>query len=245
MVVIGVVATLLIVAAVHVAWWRSDYIRTLLTGEPVEVSMINLISDPGHYDGVKVRVIGYMKLEFEGDRLCASREASDVGEGRSCVWLSRTASMPPGAAQYELIEGTFSAGEHGHMGLFSGSLKNVTRAMTWSSPLSLKYSQPEFYLKEAVRPDDLAKCKLRGGAFEDVGKLQACVVGFHDADKACTDDDQCEGACIYINDGKRGPPPFASVSGQCQARSLQLGCFGEVRHGSVGSMNCYDTPSAE
>lgn len=243
-VVIGVVATLLIVAAAHVALWRSDYIRALLTGEPVEVSMISLISDPGRYDGVKIRVIGYMKLEFEGDRLCSSREASDFFDGRSCLWVERTASMPRRAAQYELIEGTFSAREHGHMGMFGGTLKNITRADNWSSPLSMKYLQPTYYLKGVARPEDVAECKSKGGSFEDVGQEQACIIGFHDAGKECTDNDQCDGACVYINDGKHGPPPFAHVSGQCQAKNLQLGCFGEVKHGSVESINCFDAPRA-
>lgn len=246
-VVIGVVTTLLIVAAAHVALWRADYIRTWLTGEPVDVSMISLISEPGRYDGMKVRVIGYMKLEFEGDRLCPSRESSEIFFGPSCLWIDRTASMPFRAAEYELIEGTFSAQEHGHMGIFGGTLKNITRAENWSSSFSLKYAstQPTFFNKGIALPSDLAECKSKGGSFEDVGQVQACVIPFRDAGKECTDNDQCEGACVYVNDGKHGQPPFARVSGQCQAKNLQLGCFGEVKHGSVESITCFDAPSPD
>ncbi len=241
----AVVATLLIVAAISLGFCRADYFRTMLTGEPAEVSMTGLISNPGHYDGVKVRVIGYMKLQFEGDRLCVSREISEIFDGQSCLWIDRTASMPPVQAQYELIEGTFSAREHGHMGLFGGALKNITRAQGWSSNFSLKYSQPTYFSKGVARSDDLAECKSKGGQFEDVGELQACIIANHDANKECTDDDQCEGACVYINDGKHGSPPFAQVSGRCQAKNLQLGCFGEVKHGSVESIDCFDAPKAD
>jgi len=36
--------------------------------------------------------------------------------------------------RYVLLEGTFNAKKKGHMGMWSGTIENITRTMVWSDP---------------------------------------------------------------------------------------------------------------
>ena len=97
---------------------------------PEEVSMIQLISNPAAYNGKLVRVIGFVRFEFEGNALYLHEEDYKQMLTRNGAWLS----MPEKKEldrKYALIEGVFNAGNRGHLGLWSGSLEKVTRAVEW------------------------------------------------------------------------------------------------------------------
>jgi len=94
-------------------------------------SLIELIARPDDYDEKRVRVIGFANLEFEGNALYVSREDFEHMITRNGVWLDVSAALAkPHAARlpgYFLVEGLFSAGHRGHMGLWSGAIERVTR----------------------------------------------------------------------------------------------------------------------
>lgn len=105
---------------------------------PVEdVPLVRLVVIPEKYQGKKVWVIGFVNLEFEGNAIYPHKEdfeASLLGNG---IWLdvpTRLNQQERGArsGHYCLIEGTFDAKSKGHMGLFSGTLKNITRFEVWA-----------------------------------------------------------------------------------------------------------------
>ena len=58
--------------------------------EPTDVTLVQLIANPDRVDGKLVRVIGFLRLEFEGDVLDLHREDYEneiLGHG---IWVSVT-----------------------------------------------------------------------------------------------------------------------------------------------------------
>jgi hypothetical protein len=131
----------MIVAALSVAAF--SFTTRLRAVEMAEnVSMVQLIATSEKWDGKFVRVIGFLNLEFEGDALYLHREDL-VQSLDNCVWVHRTDVMERDRKQlnrhYVVIEGIFDAQDHGHMGMFGGAIKDITRIETWPpAPLHFK-----------------------------------------------------------------------------------------------------------
>jgi hypothetical protein len=104
---------------------------------PMSVSLVRLIATPEGFDGKRVRVFGYVRVEHEGTSIYLHREDYTHRLTKNGLWLGMSDSAPEGSREaavnnrYALIEGRFSAKETGHMGLWSGSIKEVTRAEPW------------------------------------------------------------------------------------------------------------------
>ncbi|SRR6266542_4680819 len=102
-------------------------------------SLLELITRPEVYDGRRVRVIGFVNFEFEGNALYLSRSDWENGLTRSAVWIDPPRGFesdwgPPRAQpnrRYVIVEATFWAGRRGHGNLFSGALETVTRLEPW------------------------------------------------------------------------------------------------------------------
>ena len=102
-----------------------------------DVSMVQLLANPERYDGLRVRVIGFVHLEFEGQAVYLHREDFDEALLGNALWVdfrpgTLSASRPIGD-RYVLLEGTFDAHHRGHMGLFGGTIGDITRAGPWPS----------------------------------------------------------------------------------------------------------------
>ena len=105
----------------------------------VDVSLVNLIATPEKYNGKTVRVIGISNIEFEGNAIYLSREHLLNGVTKNALWISLNSQaigkteeeLSKYNGQYALVEGVFKKGKYGHMGLFSGSIDNITRFMPW------------------------------------------------------------------------------------------------------------------
>lgn len=104
--------------------------------EPVAVSLVQLIASPKDYDGKFVRVIGFVRLEFEGSAIYLHQEDYLHGLTRNGLWIDVTDDIRKRRAEFDLkyvlVEGTFNAKETGHMGLWSGSIQKITRFQAWS-----------------------------------------------------------------------------------------------------------------
>jgi putative hemolysin len=86
---------------------------------------------------------------------------------------------------------------------------------------------------------DASACRTGGGQVSVRGRLQAelCVQPFADPGKACTDNSQCEGACVTETmEAAAGE----TVTGQCQADNRPFGCFAEVDQGRPVRGICID-----
>ena len=112
-----------------------------------DVTMIQLIATPEKYDGQLVRVIGVGNLEFEGNCISLSKEDLKYGVGNS-IWIElgkKTISYEEAQkynGEYVIIEGVFDKDDCGHMDMFCGSIKNISRYDLWDvykyySPLDM------------------------------------------------------------------------------------------------------------
>ena len=121
-----------------------------------DVTMIQLIATPEKYDGQLVRVIGVGNLEFEGNCISLSKEDLKYGVGNS-IWIElgeKAISYEEAQrynGEYVIIEGVFDKDDCGHMGMFCGSIKNISRYDLWDV---YKYYNP-FDMYSITRNDDL------------------------------------------------------------------------------------------
>ena len=105
----------------------------------IDVSLMDLICNPENYHGKLVRVIGVARIEFEGNGIWFTEEHYKYGIYKNSLWIelnyetlgaSRKDLMEYNG-KYVLMEGVFDKNKKGHMGMNSGTLKNVTRYMLW------------------------------------------------------------------------------------------------------------------
>ena len=106
--------------------------------DPLDVSMLQLIARPADFDGQYVRVYGFYNHEFEGHALYLHREDFEQMLSRNGVWMEGKAADDE---KYILVEGRFNAGQHGHLGLFSGAIESVTRTLAWPPAEAMRARQ--------------------------------------------------------------------------------------------------------
>jgi len=113
----------------------SDGATSIELHEFETISMVQLIADPGHWDGRYVQVVGFLNLEFEGDALYLHREDWKRGLTKNALWVEvdskRRAPMSRLSREYVILAGVFDGKRHGHGALFSGTLRDVSRCDPW------------------------------------------------------------------------------------------------------------------
>ncbi|MBX2970102.1 MAG: hypothetical protein KF803_12090 [Cyclobacteriaceae bacterium] len=102
------------------------------------VSIVRLIANPEKYHNKKIQITGYMNLEFEGDAIYLHKEDYEKSLLTNGFWVSFSDKLDQKEIQklnkgYVLIEGTFDMNNHGHMGLFGGEVKEITRIIKWGN----------------------------------------------------------------------------------------------------------------
>jgi hypothetical protein len=101
-----------------------------------DVSVLRLIANPQPYDGKRVRFIGFLRLEFEGDAIYLHREDYQHQISQNALWINLPHDMTKQEQQavnmhYVICAGVFQASKHGHMGMFSGEIAEITRLQSW------------------------------------------------------------------------------------------------------------------
>jgi hypothetical protein len=104
---------------------------------PEDVSLIQLIANPQAYDGKTVRITGFLHLEFEGNAIYLHNEDFRYALTKNALWINVPKDMTQAQIkvvndQYVICTGKFVASMHGHMGLNSGEITDVTRLQVWS-----------------------------------------------------------------------------------------------------------------
>ena len=102
-----------------------------------DVSMIQLISNPQAYDNKRVRITGFLHLEFEGNSIYLHSEDFRYALTKNALWIDVPKDMTQAQTkivndQYVICTGTFVASRRGHMGMNSGEIADVTRLQVWS-----------------------------------------------------------------------------------------------------------------
>lgn len=99
----------------------------------LSVSIIELIANPEKYNGKAIQVEGFLNIEFEGTALYLHKEDLDYSISKNAIWVSFKSKeevfelKDKFGRKYVLLEGTFSSESNGHFGLFSGSIRDITR----------------------------------------------------------------------------------------------------------------------
>ncbi|WP_193213613.1 hypothetical protein [Luteolibacter marinus] len=125
----------------------SDYstgrTTSTLEGEsvkPLEVTVDEVIRDPGKFEGKRIRVTAFYHTEFECSHFV--QRAADSNDIRKGIWFTSVSSFAkPGEFELEndhrvVVEGTFSSrpGSRGHMGAWVGGLILVTSIKSSPAP---------------------------------------------------------------------------------------------------------------
>jgi hypothetical protein len=97
----------------------------------VNLSLQELLADPKKYHGKRVRVSGYHHSEFEHSSLSAGPDS--IRRYNESVWLggmshfAKPEQVPAHNDAFITAEGTFTAGQGGHMGLWAGEIGRLTK----------------------------------------------------------------------------------------------------------------------
>lgn len=101
-----------------------------------DVSIIQLIATPELFNGKKVRIVGFLRLEFEGSAVYLHREDIENAISQNSIAIelsdSQEFSWRKLNNQYVVVEGRFSSIAKGHLSMRSGSLQYITRLGDWS-----------------------------------------------------------------------------------------------------------------
>ncbi len=102
-----------------------------------DVSLVSLIANPDKYNGKKIRVIGYLHLEFEGNGLYLHKDDYDHAISKNSIWVSigpkhpEVSNLKQYSNHHVIMEGTYNSEMTGHMGMNSGSIEKITRLDIW------------------------------------------------------------------------------------------------------------------
>lgn len=111
-----------------------------------EVSFVSLLANPEKYDGKRVRISGFLHVQFEDNAIYLHKDDADHLIGDNALWVDyvEKPSLEPvckdkfsssGAnarffdGRYVLIEGKFNMKRRGHLGAFSGTIEEVSRVL--------------------------------------------------------------------------------------------------------------------
>ena len=104
-----------------------------------DVSLVQLIANPEKYHGKRVQVVGYLNLEFEGNAIYLHQEDFTNNLVKNAFWVDfservkQEKKLTDYNKKYVIIIGLFDMNLKGHMSLFSGELKDITRLDSWQS----------------------------------------------------------------------------------------------------------------
>jgi hypothetical protein len=105
-------------------------------GNESNPSIVHLLAHPDRYHGKKIQVEGYILVRFEGTAIYLSREDAEYGITSNGFWVDFDPKAVPFKGntgpkefdkKYVHIEGTFDRDGRGHLGLWSGTIKRVSR----------------------------------------------------------------------------------------------------------------------
>ena len=98
--------------------------------------MVELIANPQKYDNQLVRLTGFLHLEFEGNVIYLHSEDFRHSLTKNGLWIDVPKDMTETQVKtvndhYVICTGRFKAAMHGHMGLNSGEMTNISRLEIW------------------------------------------------------------------------------------------------------------------
>lgn len=133
----ALIAFLLLVCALVLFAWNGTQAQDPSEKFPSELShpsFFHLVANAKKYHGRRVRVSGFLIVEFEGDAIYVSREHGEYSMSENGLWVSfdraRTKSgekLDPSQfhKKWVEIEGTFNANNRGHFSGWQGAVQQI------------------------------------------------------------------------------------------------------------------------
>lgn len=116
---------------------NEDELTMVIPDDEYNISLVRLIATPEKYDGKTIQIIGYLNLEFEGNAVYLHQEDYEKSLSKNSFWVdfskeikSKTDIMKYNK-KYVIIVGRFNLKSKGHMGMFGGSIENISRLDIW------------------------------------------------------------------------------------------------------------------
>jgi hypothetical protein len=97
------------------------------------ISLISLIAKPEKYNQRKVRVKGFLNLEFEGDAIYLHKLDYELGIEKNGLWIDIDARQIDSIKKkscnqhYVILEGVFEMQNKGHENAYSGAISKISR----------------------------------------------------------------------------------------------------------------------
>jgi hypothetical protein len=106
--------------------------------DAIIVPLVGVLARPTDYDGRLIRVVGVIRVEFEGNSLYLTKEHYLNRIHDNAIWVSldrsQMSQMNGLSGRYASVEGIFNSKVKGHFGGYQGSLEKinlVTRGNSW------------------------------------------------------------------------------------------------------------------
>jgi hypothetical protein len=101
------------------------------THDAGQIPLAEVIARPRHFDGRRIAVTGFVRLQFEGDAVYVTEEDFKRGRIQNRVWLDVPENILARKEDFNwkvaLIVGVYNAKHKGHMSAFSGSIEQIER----------------------------------------------------------------------------------------------------------------------
>jgi hypothetical protein len=101
------------------------------------LSIISLIATPEKYHQKKVKVIGYLNIEFEINGIYLHTEDYERGLTKNAIWVRLDENIRKQIndqnlnQHYVLIQGIFDMENNGHGDLYNGEISQIDRITLW------------------------------------------------------------------------------------------------------------------
>ncbi len=133
----GVILVFGILASNSTAQMKGYFPKPVPDDTAQDVSIVQLIAEPQKYNGKRVRLVGFVRIEFEGNAIYLHREDFQFGITKNGLWVDIPRDMTKQQQEavnmhYVICAGVFQASNHGHMGMYSGAIEDVGRLQVWA-----------------------------------------------------------------------------------------------------------------
>jgi len=102
------------------------------------VPMSELIADPQRFDGQRVRVVGFLRLQFDRNALYMGRDDYNNAVAEHALRLDLKNSQLRSSSKlnngHVTVEGVFGPADKMHGGPWAGALKEVSSLRMWRKP---------------------------------------------------------------------------------------------------------------
>jgi hypothetical protein len=112
--------------------------------EMLFVSLIHILQNPEQYADKPVRVVGVASVKFEVTGLYVSQDDMRNAVTKNALWIEVPSNEETRklSGKYVIVEGVFDPKRKGHLGMWSGTIKDVTRFELWSDPAAKPAAAP-------------------------------------------------------------------------------------------------------